>query len=153
MNFIRRQVPATLAALLAASASLQPIAARAATQEPAAAAEDRAVYHVNDVASAREALVNMANHLAASPHAKLALVANGRGIFMLVAGEKDRVGPYAAAITELMAKGVRFDACRNSMTMRSIEPSALVTGVQVVPAGVAELTRLQAVEHYAYIKP
>src|SRR4051812_11934275 len=111
MNFIRRHVPATLAALLAAGASLQPIAARAANQEPAAAAGDRAVYHVNDVASAREALVNIANHLAASPQAKLALVANGRGIFMLVAGEKDRVGPYATAITELMVKGVRFDAC------------------------------------------
>jgi len=143
----RRHVSVALAAALTAGASLAALAA------PESTAEDRAVYHVNDVASAREALVNMANHLAASPRAKLALVANGRGIFMLVDGEKDRVGPYSAAIAELLTKGVRFNACRNSMAMRNIEPSTLVPGVQVVTAGVAELTRLQASEHYAYIKP
>jgi intracellular sulfur oxidation DsrE/DsrF family protein len=135
------------AAVLAAGAATDACAADAAAQEL------RVVYHVNDVANAREALVNIANQLAADPHAKIALVANGRGIYMLVNGEKDRVGEYATTIAELEAKGVRFDACHNSMVQKHIEASSLVQGVVVVPAGVGELTRLQAVEHYAYIKP
>ncbi|WP_374562572.1 DsrE family protein [Ideonella sp.] len=148
MNPIRRYIPAAFAATLFAGA-----ASRASAAAPEAAAEDRAVYHVNDVASAREALVNIKNHLVASPGAKLALVANGRGIFMLVQGEKDRVGEYAPLINELQGKGVRFQACRNSMTQKNVEPATLVAGVNIVPAGVAELTRLQVTERYAYIKP
>jgi intracellular sulfur oxidation DsrE/DsrF family protein len=147
MNPIRRKLPA-FAALFALGASMHAQAAA-----PEAAGEDRVVYHVNDVASAREALVNISNHLGASPHAKVALVANGRGIFMLVKGEKDRVGEYATTIAELQAKGVRFNACRNSMNVRNIDPSTLAPGVQIVAAGVAELARLQGQEHYAYIKP
>jgi intracellular sulfur oxidation DsrE/DsrF family protein len=130
----------------AASSAADPVA-------PAAPGEERAVYHVDDMASARDALNNMANHLKASPQARLALVANGRGIFMLVAGEKDRHGDYASAITALEAQGVRFFACRNSMNVNNIDASTLVTGVQTVPAGVSALARLQGVEHYAYIKP
>jgi uncharacterized protein len=153
MNPIRRYIPAAFATALLGAAASRAGAAAPATAAPEAAADDRAIYHVNDVASAREALVNMSNHLAASPRAKLALVANGRGIFMLVAGEKDRVGDYAPLIAELQAKGVRFNACRNSMTQKNVDPATLVAGINVVPAGVAEITRLQTTERYAYIKP
>lgn len=142
MNPIRR-LP--MLALLAAASS----SALALEAPP----EERVVYHVNDMATAREALVNVGNHLTASPKAKITLLANGRGIFMMVKGEKDRVGEYSATIAELQAKGVKFDACRNSMTLRNLEPSAIAPGVTIVPAGVAELARLQGQEHYAYIKP
>lgn len=152
MTSIRRLVPAAATALVLMCTWLHAPAAPAAPAE-AAARPDRAVYHVNDVASAREALVNITNHLAASPQAKISLIANGRGVLMLVAGEKDRVGPYSTTIAELQAQGVRFQACRNSMSMRNIEPAALAGGVVIVPAGVVELARLQAAEHYAYIKP
>jgi uncharacterized protein len=154
MNPIRRYVPtALIAGLLAGVSSRASAAAPAAAPAPMPEVDDRAVYHVNDVASAREALVNMNNHLAASPRAKLALVANGRGVFMLVSGEKDRVGDYAPLIAELQGKGVRFNACRNSMTVKNVDPASLLAGINVVPAGVAELTRLQVIERYAYIKP
>ena len=147
MNPIRRQLP-FLAALLAAGAAFS----TGAAANPAAD-EDRVVYHVNDVATAREALVNIGNHLAASPRAKIALVANGRGIYMLMNGEKDRVGDYSTTVAALQAKGVRFNACRNTLTQRNIDPATLAAGVHIVPAGVAELTRLQKHEQYAYIKP
>ncbi len=148
-------------ALVAAGAAalaiaLEGHAAPAQPADPIAAAapgEERAVYHVDDMAAARDALRNLANHLKAAPQARLALVANGRGIFMLVAGEHDRQGDYSEAIKSLEASGVRFFACNNSMNANNIEPSALVSGVQVVPAGVSALARLQGVEHYAYIKP
>lgn len=147
MQSVRSRLSPILCATLLAGVASVAHAVDAPTQEM------RVVYHVNDVANAREALVNIANQLAADPHARIALVANGRGIFMLVNGEKDRVGEYSKAISELEAKGVRFDACHNSMVQKNIEASSLVSGVVVVPAGVGELTRLQAVEHYAYIKP
>ena len=153
MNTQRRMIPAALASLVAAVAVGRANATTAPAPAADAAAEERVVYHVNDVASAREALVNIANQLTAAPRTRIALVANGRGIFMLVAGEKDRVGEYQTAIAELAAKGVKFDACRNSMTQKGIDPASLAPGVQIVPAGVAELTRLQVVEHYAYLKP
>ncbi len=109
--------------------------------------EDKAVYHVDDPAAMRLALGNIGNHLVASPGAKISLVANGKGITTLVAGE------YSKQIAELQAKGVRFVACNNSMKGFDIEASKLVPGAVVVPAGVAELSRLQVAEHYAYIKP
>ncbi|MBV8634893.1 MAG: DsrE family protein [Burkholderiaceae bacterium] len=112
-----------------------------------AAFEDKVVYHVDDPAAMRLALGNIGNHLVASPGAKISLVANGKGITTLVAGE------YSKPIAELQAKGVRFVACNNSMKGFDIEPSKLVPGAVIVPAGVAELSRLQVVEHYAYIKP
>ena len=136
----------TVGATPAPAQAADPIAA-------AAPGEERAVYHVDDMASARDALRNLANHLKAAPQARLALVANGRGIRMLVAGEHDRQGEYGDDIKALEAQGVRFFACRNSMDANDLAPSALVAGVQVVPAGVSALARLQGVEHYAYIKP
>lgn len=154
MNPIRRQLGLfNLAFALAAASGAAAAAAPEAATPATAAAEERTVYHVNDMATAREVLVNIANHLAAAPRSRIAVVANGRGIFMLVAGEKDRVGEYSTAISELATKGVRFVACRNSMTQKQILPAALAPGVQIVPAGVAELARLQSAEHYAYIKP
>lgn len=163
MNPICRRLPAFAAiamAVAAVTAALAPTWAVAQTSPPAATAtaaaaagEERVIYHVNDMASAREALVNVSNHLAASPKARIALLANGRGIFTLVKGEKDRVGEYATLIAELQAKGVKFTACRNSMTLRNVEPAALAPGVAIVQAGVVELARLQGQEQYAYIKP
>lgn len=149
MNPIRRLPFVALLGALALFAAAPAPAADA----PPASPEERVVYHVNDMATAREALVNVGNHLAASPKAKVTLLANGRGIFMMVKGEKDRVGEYTATIAELQAQGVKFNACRNSMTQRNVESSAIASGVTIVSAGVAELARLQGQERYAYIKP
>ncbi len=135
------------AALALAFSPLQSLAQSTATVQAPASFEDKAVYHVDDPDAAPLALRNIANHLEASPQAKISLVANGKGITMLVAGE------YSATIASLQAKGVRFVACNNSMRGFKISASQLVPGAVIVPAGVAELSRLQVAEHYAYIKP
>jgi len=122
--------------------------AEAPAVAPAAAPfEDKAVYHVDDPDAAPLALGNIANHLTASPGARIALVANGKGIHMLVAGD------YSTTIANLQAKGVRFIACNNSMRGFHINASQLVPGAVIVPSGAAELSRLQGQDHYAYIKP
>lgn len=139
------------AAIVAGTALILGVSPQASQAQTAALApaafEDKAVYHVDDPAAMRLALGNIGNHLVASPGARISLVANGKGITTLVAGE------YSKPIAELQAKGVRFVACNNSMKGFNIEASQLVPGAVVVPAGVAELSRLQVAEHYAYIKP
>jgi len=143
-----------ITACMAAFVPVAPaLAADVATKRGATVAEERVVYHVVDVGSAREALANMTNHLNASPKARITLLANGKGVYMLVAGEKDQAGEYGAAITELQRRGVRFVACRNSMERRKIELSQLVGGTETVQAGVVEIARLQQIEGAAYIKP
>ncbi|MGJ7510355.1 DsrE family protein [Variovorax sp. GT1P44] len=147
---------AVVASLLiaAAPASIaQTNAADPATAANTAPAGLRVVYHVNDVGSLRGALNNINNQLSATPDASISLVANGRGIFSLVKGERDRQGDFGSAIAALQAKGVRFVACEISMKKNNIAASTLAANVSTVPSGVVELTRLQGAEHYAYIKP
>ncbi len=148
--FLSRRTLAILSAVVCATLALtfSPLPSHAQSAASTSAPfEDKAVYHVDDPEAAPLALGNIANHLTASPQAKISLVANGKGITMLVAGD------YSTTIANLQAKGVRFVACNNSMRGFKISASQLVPGAVIVPAGVAELSRLQVAEHYAYIKP
>jgi intracellular sulfur oxidation DsrE/DsrF family protein len=113
----------------------------------------RVVYHVDDVGSLRKALNNINNQLAATPNANISLLANGRGIFSLVSGERDRQGDFGGAIAGLQAKGVRIVACEKSRKKNNIAATTLIANVSTVPSGVVVLTRLQGAERYAYIKP
>jgi uncharacterized protein len=153
MTFLRKHLGVLAAATLLGSLTPLAWAAPGAAPAAAAAAEERVVYHVNDASSTREALNFITNHIAADPTARITLLTNGRGVFALVNGERDRQGDYASVIAGLQSKGVRFVACRNSMTKNNVLESALVPGVQTVQAGVVELARLQSVERAAYIKP
>jgi intracellular sulfur oxidation DsrE/DsrF family protein len=139
------------AALLAGAAA--GACAQAGAAPAAAAAETRVVYHVSEVASMRDALNNITNHLATQPAARITLLANARGVYGLVNGERDRQGDYLSTVSGLQAKGVKFVACSMSMKKNNIADSSLLPGVSTVQSGVVELTRLQAVEQHAYIKP
>ena len=134
------------------------LAAPAASAGPAPAgssapADASVVYHVSEVASMRDALNNITNHIAMNPAAHITLLANARGVFALVNNERDRQGEYGSTIGDLQAKGVKFVACAMSMKKNNIVESALLPNVSTVPSGVVELARLQSAEHVAYIKP
>ena len=143
----RSHVLPTLAALLLAGT------ASATRAQDTKAADIPVVYHVSEVASMRDALNNITNHLAVNPGAHITLLANARGVYGLVSGERDRQGDYLATIGGLQAKGVKFVACGMSMKKNNIVESSLLPDVATVPSGVVELTRLQAAERHAYIKP
>lgn len=134
-----------------AAAVLFAVALPAAQANPAA--DVAVVYHVSEVASLRDALNNVTNHLATVPGARITLLANARAVYGLVHHERDRQGEYGATISDLQAKGVKFVACSLSMKKNNIVESSLLPNVSTVASGVVELTRLQAVEHQAYIKP
>ena len=123
---------------------------------PATAAEPvKVVYHLNEgVEQAARAMTNLRNHLSVDPTAKIVVVAHGRGIDFLLKDAKTPSGSsFATDIDELALRGVEFRVCRFTLERRSIEPSKVVSDAKIVPSGVAELARLQSVEHYSYLKP
>ena len=115
----------------------------------------KVVYHLNEgLEQATRAMTNLRNHLSADPTAKIVVVAHGRGIDFLL---KDAKTPSGAAfvtdVDELALRGVEFRVCRFTLERRGIDPSRMVSDAKLVPSGVAEVARLQSVEHYAYLRP
>ncbi len=120
----------------------------------AVAAETKTVYHINDASVAMLAMNNIKNQMAADKDAKIIVVTHGKGIDFLLDGATDKDGnPYNIKVEELMAKGVQFDVCNNTLVGRKIDPKTVLPGAKIVPSGVAELAKLQAREGYVYIKP
>lgn len=96
------------------------------------------------------ALANVANLLAddSIDVETVVLVANGRGVELLTTSGSE----HPDRVRSLLAAGVSFRACRNSMDALDVSERDLVDGVETVPSGVGELTKLQAREGYAYIE-
>lgn len=120
----------------------------------AQAAEGTVVYHINDSASASALLVNVGNHIVAAPDNRIHVVSHGRGIDFLLRDARDGNGEaYTYRVKALADKGVQFKVCRNTLRGRKLDDNAVEAGIIVVPAGVAEIARLQLEEKAAYIKP
>jgi intracellular sulfur oxidation DsrE/DsrF family protein len=124
------------------------------TTAGAAEREERVVYHISDIANASNALVNIRNHLNASPKAKIVVVAHGTGIDFLLEGAKNKTGnPYDIPVQELAGRNVEFRVCKNTLESRSIDRNQVLPEASLVPSGTAEISRLQVQEGYAYLKP
>ncbi|MDQ2987702.1 MAG: DsrE family protein [Pseudomonadota bacterium] len=120
----------------------------------AADREEKVVYHINDGSNPMAALNNIRNHLNASPKAKIVVVTHGPGIDFLLDGAKDKNGnPYDAVVQELVNRTVQFRVCNNTLETRKIDRKRVIPEATIVPSGVAEVSRLQSQEGYAYIKP
>jgi uncharacterized protein len=77
----------------------------------------------------------------------VALVANSGGLSLLLKNSVHR-----EQVETLLDRGVRFKQCHNTIDGTAIVKDDLIDGVELVPSGVGELTRLQN-DGYAYIKP
>ena len=130
-------------------------AGAAAAADPDPIGPDKVVYHLNlglDQASA--GLRNVRNHLEVNPKAHIVVVAHARGVDYLMKGAKDKNGnPFEAAVEQLVNQGVQFDVCEITLRNRSLKREQFIPDVVFVPSGVAEITRLQAREGYAYLRP
>jgi len=115
----------------------------------------KVVYHVNEnLEQATSAVRNIRNHLSADPKAKIVVVAHAGGINFLLRDAKDKNGnPYEVAVQDLVSKGVEFRVCAFTLQSRNIDPKMVLEEARIVPSGVAEISRLQAQEGYAYLKP
>ena len=117
--------------------------------------QDRVVYHVNDSsAQAVGALRNIGNHLEVNPKARIVVVTHANGVDFLFDGAKDKNGnPYNVTVEALKAQGVQFDVCQITLRNRKLAKSKFIHEATFVPSGVAEITRLQQREGYAYLRP
>ena len=116
---------------------------------------DKVVYHVNDAGlQAVGTLRNIGNHLEVNPKAHIVVVTHAQGVDFLMDGAKDRNGnPYNIRVEELKAQGIKFDVCEITLRNRSMTKKQFIPEATFVPSGVAEITRLQQREGYAYLRP
>lgn len=77
----------------------------------------------------------------------VAVVAQAGGIKAVTAG-----GETEQKVRSLLDDGVSFKACSNTLEMMDLEESDLVEGIETVPEGAVEVTRLET-EGYAYMRP
>jgi len=130
--------------------------------------KQKVVYHVNyDNPKAQAgALRNIQNHINAvgAENLDLKVVMHGKGLTMLLtpdAAERTKLkqgnatDEIQAKISGLKDQGIGFQVCSNTLKGKKIDYTHDLYDVEdadIVPSGVAELARLQAMG-YTYIKP
>ena len=112
-------------------------------------------YHLDEpgVDRARAVLVNIENHVNVVGWKNieaLELVVHGPALRTFVA--KDIDPDVRGKLETLLAGGLRFAACQNTMARQKIELKDLIEGATPVPSGVVRVMELQEAG-YAYIKP
>ncbi|HEY8249383.1 MAG TPA: DsrE family protein [Burkholderiales bacterium] len=128
------------------------LAAGCASVEPQ---QDRVVYHLSEgLPQASNGLRNIGNHLEVNPKARIVVVSHARGVDFLMKDAKDANGNrYEDLVEQLKMRGVRFDVCEITLRNRKLAKDQFIAEVSWVPSGVAEVTRLQQREGFAYLKP
>jgi intracellular sulfur oxidation DsrE/DsrF family protein len=117
-------------------------------------AQDKVVYHFDGgLSQATAGLRNIYNQLEVDPKAKIVAVAHADGVNFLMEGAKDRLGPFDARVQDLMSHGVKFQVCELTLRALKLKQDQFIIGVEFVPSGVVQITRLQQREGYAYLKP
>lgn len=140
---------------LSAAAVLLPQASAAPSSTPAPVPKGGMVFIAN---VGLEDLSNLSNVLR---HAKLAkesgylkdvvLIIYGRSIVLLDPELKSVPASLREELNAARAAGVRIVACGNSLEKYGIDPAALASPAEIVPAGIVEVARLVS-EGYAVIR-
>jgi intracellular sulfur oxidation DsrE/DsrF family protein len=117
-------------------------------------AQDKVVYHISDAeAQALGGLRNVRNHLDTDPSAQITVVSHALGVDFLMDGAKDRNGnPFAATVSALKARGVRFEVCEITLKNRSLKKEQFIEEADFTPSGVVRITKLQQ-QGLAYLRP
>jgi intracellular sulfur oxidation DsrE/DsrF family protein len=101
-------------------------------------------------------LRNVRNHLDVAPETKITVVTHADGVDFLMEGAKDAKNPnvdYAALVSALKARGVKFMICEITLRNRNLKRDQFILDADYTPSGVALLGQLQVREKFAYIKP
>jgi uncharacterized protein len=125
-----------------------------ATAAFAAAAQDKVVYHIDDMSSqALKGLRNIRNHLDTEPTTRITVVTHALGVDFLLEGAKDVNGsPFAGPVSALVARGVRFEICDITLKNRNLKREQFIQEAEFTPSGVVRIAKLQLAGQ-AYIKP
>ena len=119
--------------------------------------KQKVVYHINydNPKQQKGAMRNIQNHINAvgAENLDLKVVLHGNGVSLLKSANEDM--NVQSTVINLKGQGVSFQVCNNTLKGRKIDYQSDLFEVDVsdiVPSGVAELSRLQAMG-YTYIKP
>ncbi|MGB5213680.1 MAG: DsrE family protein [Anderseniella sp.] len=122
--------------------------------------KQKVVYHINynggsDDKAYRGALRNIQNHINAvgAENLELKVVLHGNGVGLLKSAKSNQ--KLQMDVTNLKTQQVSFHVCNNTLAGRKIDYNTDLFEVfddDIVPSGVAELSRLQQMG-YTYIKP
>ena len=122
--------------------------------------KQKVVYHINYVGGDadkkyRGALRNIQNHINAvgADNLTVKVVLHGNGVGLLASAKKNE--KLQGAVVSLKSQNVEFNVCNNTLRDRKISYDKDLYDVfeeDIVPSGVAELSRLQQMG-YTYIKP
>jgi intracellular sulfur oxidation DsrE/DsrF family protein len=117
--------------------------------------QDKVVYHINEgLAQATNGLRNIGNHLEVNPDARIVVVSHAQGVDFMMKGATDKNGAkYEDLVERLKQRGVQFDVCEITLRNRKLKREQFIADATFVPSGVAEITRLQQREGYAYLRP
>ena len=146
---------ATRRALLAVGCALLLTTAGCAGQGSVAGRHDKVVYHFSEgMEQAGNGLRYMRNQLEVDPETEIVAVAHAAGVDFLLKGAKDKYGnKYEDIVERLALGGVRFEVCEITLRERRLSKQQFIDYVAFVPSGVAEVTRLQERDGFAYLKP
>ena len=145
--------------LIAALAFALVAAVPASAQDTERYGKQKVVYHINydgeSGTSYRAALGNIQNHINAvgAENIEVKVVMHGDGLGILMAAKMDDA--IQTRVGGLKAQNVKFEVCANTLRGRNISWENDLYDVweeDIVPSGVAELSRLQQMG-YTYIKP
>lgn len=131
--------------------------------------KQKVVYHINydDPKAQAGALRNIQNHINAvgAENLDLKVVLHGNGLALLLEPDAlenvpkfkhaNATDDITAKVTGLKDQGVNFHVCANTVRGRKVDVANDLYDVEdsdIVPSGVAEVAKLQAMG-YAYIKP
>ena len=135
------------------------LAGAALAQDTERYGTQKVVYHINydgeGDTSYGGALGNIQNHINAvgAENMEISVVLHGDGLGLLAAAKDDDA--LQTRVSSLKGQGVAFAVCQNTLNGRQISYEDDLYDVweeDIVPSGVAELSRLQAMG-YTYIKP
>ena len=122
----------------------------------AALAQDKVVYHFdNSATQATAGIRTLRNYLDVAPKTTLVVVALGDGVNFLMDGAKDPKNPnieYGPLISDLVARGVKFEICELSLSAMNLKKDQFVMDAGFTPSGVVRIGQLQG-QGYGYIKP
>lgn len=151
---------AAVAALLAAAPLALAATDDAMGDRVAYYGKQKVVYHLNQQGGDKDAaymaaLTNVQNHINAvgKDNVEVRIVMHGDGVG-LVKDAKENMN-LQAKVTNLKDQKVGFLVCDNTLKGRKIDPDKDLFDVDradIVPSGVAELSRLQQ-QGYTYIRP
>lgn len=131
-------------------------AALLAVSATTAWAQDKVVYHFdNSAAQATAGLRTLRNYLDVAPKTTIVAVALGDGVHFLKEGAKDAKNPnieYGPLISDLVARGVKFEICELTLTALDMKKDQFVMDASFTQSGVVRIGQLQG-QGFGYIKP